>query len=140
MTDTLTKAKELIEKFEGKITHGEWCINPYLDCIASKHSNADENYDEDYIDLHELDVELMLKSPTMLTIIKELVIEYLLVKIELEKPIYSLWKHEINKNKELKNTIQKRWYDYKKITDENQVLKDENSNLKQRLAELEGKG
>lgn len=56
MTDTLTKAKELVERFEGKITPCEWGKG-FQSCY---NASDDES-------------EAIMAIPTMLTIIKELV-------------------------------------------------------------------
>lgn len=84
MTDTLTKAKELIERFDGKITapnynwHHErgWSVEPCCEPneIPSIHLGVTGNTNRlDGGHANNVDIEAMSSVPQMLTIIKDLV-------------------------------------------------------------------
>ncbi|UOF77474.1 hypothetical protein [Caudoviricetes sp.] len=110
-TDTIAQAKELIERFDGKITEGEWLkIEDWF--YGTKHLQIvlkEEDQNKENLTTHErihVDCEAISEIPQMLTIIKELV---QLVEKEKQQAMFVIVAEQ-----------------------------EENQALKQRIAELEG--
>lgn len=122
MTDPLTKAKELIERFDGKITQGDW---KQLVIDGNKHDIFIEMKEGGEKRSNDFDYDFWCQSPTMLTIIKELVGVY-------EKSIQDIMWLQNYSTSGFSYEIAR-----KKIRKE---FEQENQALKQRIAELEGKG
>lgn len=73
MTDSLSKAKSIIDQFDGNITEGQWYVNPSCDREENAYIHLDGKRLFANVEATKTDIDAMSSVPEMLALIKDFV-------------------------------------------------------------------